>query len=240
VRENLPLVAIAALFQKDPQVLIAHAGQGNDRLADLRGKPIMIGADTRVSSWQWLKARFGYSDEQIRPYTFNMAPFMADRRAIQQGYLGSEPFLLRQAGAEPVAMLLADEGYPGYAALISTTRRLIQEKPDLVQRFVDATIEGWYGYLYGDPAAANALIKRDNPEMTDALLAYGREAMIRYGIVDSGDAVQQGIGAMTEARWQAFFQAMSSAGVMPADLAWRNAYTPQFVNRRVGIELRPR
>jgi len=240
VKESLPLVAVAAIFQKDPQVLIAHAGQGNDHLADLRGKSIMIGADTRVSSWQWLKARFGYTDDQIRPYTFNMAPFLADKRAIQQGYLGSEPFLLRQAGASPVVMLLADEGYPGYAALLSVTRRLAEEKPAVVQRFVDATIEGWYDYLYGDPAQANALIKRDNPEMTDALLDYGRSAMLRYGLVDSGDAERLGIGAMTEARWQAFFAAMRDAGVMPAELAWRNAFSLDFVNKRVGIERRPR
>ena len=238
VREKLPLVAIAAVFQKDPQVLIAHAGQGNDRLADLKGKPIMIGSDTRVSSWLWLKARFGYGDDQIRPYTFNMAPFLADKRAIQQGILGSEPFLLRQAGAAPVTMLLADEGFPGYAALISTTKRLADDKPDLVQRFVDATLEGWYGYLYGDPSAANALIKRDNPEMTDDLLAYGREAMTRHGIVDSGDTKELGIGAMTEARWQSFHAALSDAGVFPATVAWKDAYTPRFVNKRVGMEER--
>lgn len=238
VRESLPLVTVAAIFQKDPQVLIAHAGQGSDRLADLRGKPVMIGADTRVSSWQWMKARFGYTDEQIRPYTFNMAPFLADRNAIQQGYLGSEPFLLRTAGANPSVMLLADEGYPGYAALISVAHRTVEEKPDLVRRFVDGSIEGWYSYLYGDPKPANVLIKRDNPEMTDDLLAYGRDAMKRHGLADSGDAERLGIGSMTEARWEAFFKAMAHSGVVPGGLPWRNAYTDRFVNKRVGIELK--
>jgi NitT/TauT family transport system substrate-binding protein len=236
VKENLPLVAVASIFQKDPQVLIAHAGQGSDMLADLKGKPIMIGSDTRVSSWLWLKQKFGYSDDQIRPYNFNPAPFLADKKAIQQGYLGSEPFSLRQAGAEPVVMLLADDGYPGYAALISATTKTVQEKPDLVQRFVDATIEGWYGYVFGDNAAANALIKKDNPEMTDALLAYGRDSLRKYGIVDSGDTEKLGVGAMTEARWKEFYQTMSGAGVFPADLAWQKAYTLQFVNKRIGIE----
>jgi NitT/TauT family transport system substrate-binding protein len=238
VKESLPLVTVAAIFQKDPQVFISHAGQGSDKLADLKGKPIMIGTDTRVSSWQWLKAKFGYNDDQIRPYNFNPAPFLADKKAIQQGYLGSEPFSLRQAGADPVVMLLADEGYPGYAALISTTTKLVTEKPALVQRFVDASIEGWYGYLYGDSKAADALIKKDNPEMTDDLLAFGREAMRKYGIVDSGEADKLGVGAMTPERWKTFYDSMSAVGVFPIGLALGKAYTDQFVNKRVGAELK--
>src|SRR5262249_50085977 len=150
--------AVAVIFQKDPSVLIAHPGQGNDNLAELTGKPIMIGADTRVTSWQFLKQKFGYTDDQIRPYTFSAAPFLADRKAIQQGYLTSEPFIIEKEGVKPVVMLLADSGYTSYGALIETSQKLASEKPDLVQRFVDASIEGWYSYLYGDPAPANALI----------------------------------------------------------------------------------
>jgi NitT/TauT family transport system substrate-binding protein len=235
VSEKIPMVAVAAIFQKDPSVLIAHPGQGNDSLAALKGKPIMIGSDTRITSWMFLKKKFGYTDDQIRPYTFSVAPFLADPKAVQQGYLTSEPFTIESEGVKPVVMLLADAGYSSYGSLIQTSDKLAREKPDLVQRFVDASIEGWYSYLYGDPAPGNALIKRDNPEMSDALLAYGIAKIKEYGIVDSGDAKTNGIGAMTEARWRDFFDTMASAGVYPKDLDFHKAYTLQFVDKKVGM-----
>src|SRR5271169_2554211 len=236
VHENIPMVAVAAMFQKDPSVLIAHPDQGNASFAALKGKPIMIGSDTRVGSWIFLKKKFGYTDDQIRPYTFSVAPFLADPKAIQQGYLSSEPFTIESQGLKPVVFLLADAGYSSYGSLIQTSDKLAREQPDLVQRFVDASVEGWYSYLYGDPAPANGLIKRDNPEMTDALLAYGIAKIKEYGIVDSGNAKTNGIGAMTEARWRDFFDTMSKAGVYPKDLDFRKAYTPQFVNKKVGMQ----
>ena len=239
VQQKLPFVAIAAIFQKDPSVLIAHPGQGNDSFAALKGKPILIGADTRASWWRFLAAKYGYSDSQIRTYTFNLQPFLADKRLVQQGYLGSEPFLIRQAaGFDPVVLLLGDAGYAGYANIITTSTKLVAEKPDLVQRFVDASIEGWYSYLYGDPTPANTLIMHDNPEMTAALLAYGREVMKARGIVDSGDATKYGIGAMTDARWSAFYRSMSAVGVYPKGLDVAQAYTLRFVDKRVGIDLK--
>jgi NitT/TauT family transport system substrate-binding protein len=235
VSQNIPMVAVAAIFQKDPSVLIAHPGQGDDNLAALKGKPIMIGSDTRVTSWAFLKGKFGYTDDQIRPYTFSVAPFLADPKAIQQGYLSSEPFTIESQGVKPVVLLLADAGYSSYGSLIQTSNKLVREKPDVVQRFVDASIEGWYSYLYGDPTPANALIKRDNPEMTDALLAYGIAKIKEFGIVDSGVAKTYGIGAMTDARWRDFFDTMSKAGVYRKDLDFRKAYTLQFVNKKVGM-----
>jgi NitT/TauT family transport system substrate-binding protein len=240
VAEKIPMVAVAAFFQKDPSVLIAHPGQGSDSLAALKGRPIMISGDTRVTSWLFLKQKFGYTDDQIRPYGFSVAPFLADKKAIQQGYLTSEPFTIEKAlgekeGVKPVVLLLADAGYGSYGALIETSEKLVRDKPDLVQRFVDASIEGWYSYLNGDPAPGNALIKRDNPEMTDALIAYGREKMKAYGIVDSGEAKANGIGAMSEARWRDFFDTMTQAGLYPADMDFRRAFTGQFVNKRVGM-----
>jgi NitT/TauT family transport system substrate-binding protein len=233
--ENIPMVAVAAIFQKDPSVLIAHPGQGNDSLAALKGKPIMIGSDTRITSWTFLKTKFGFTDDQIRPYTFSVAPFLADPNAVQQGYLSSEPFTIEAQGVRPVVLLLADAGYSSYGSLIQTSDKLVQEKPDVVQRFVDASVEGWYSYLYGNPTPANELIKRDNPEMTDALLAYGVAKIKEYGIVDSGDAKTKRIGAMTEERWRDFFDAMANAGVYPKGLDFHKAYTLQFVNKKVGM-----
>jgi NitT/TauT family transport system substrate-binding protein len=239
VQQGLPFVAIAAIFQKDPSVLIAHPGEGNDSFAALKGKPILVGADARASWWRFLAGKYGYSDSQIRPYTFNLQPFLADKTVVQQGYLGSEPFAIQQAaGIRPVVLLLADAGYAGYGNIVTTSTKLVTEKPELVQRFIDASIEGWYSYLYGDPAPANRLIRQDNPEMPDTLLSYGRDVMKTHGIVDSGDALKVGIGAMTDARWSEFYRSMADVGVYPKGLDVAKAYTTRFVNKRVGMELK--
>ncbi len=237
VKEQIPMVAVAAFFQKDPTVLIAHQGAG-DNLASLKGRPMMLSADSRVGWWLFLKARFGYSDDQIRPYNFNIAPFLANPQAVQQGYLTSEPFLIEQAGGKPKVFLLADSGYASYGSVLETSAKLVAQNPDLVQRFVNASIEGWYGYLYGDPRPANALIKQDNPEETDDLLAYAIAQMKEYGIVDSGDAARLGIGAMTDARWRGFFEVMAQQGLYPKDMDYKKAYTARFVDRGFGLDLR--
>ena len=236
VKEDLPFVAVAAMFQRDPAILLAHPGVGHDSFEALRGTPVMIGADSRVGWWNFLRAKFGYTDAQIRPYAFSLAPFLADKQAVQQGYLGSEPFLVREAaGFDPVVLLLADAGFSGYGSLISASTKLVEGNPDLVQRFLDASIEGWMSYLYGDPAPGNALMKKDNPDMTDALLDYGRAALRDRGILDSGNAAKGGIGAMTDARWADFFQVMSGQGLYPAAMDYRQAYTLRFVNKGVGV-----
>ena len=238
-KENIPFRAVAGMFQKDPSVLIAHPGEGNDSFPALKGKPIMISADTRVGWWTFLKAKYGYSDSQIRPYTFNLAPFLANKAAIQQGYLGSEPFSIKQAAHfDPVVLLIADAGFKGYASMIATSDKKIEQQPDLVKRFVDASIEGWYSYLYGDPAPGNALIKQANPEMNDALIAYGISSLKTHGILDSGDALKSGIGAMTDQRWAEFYQSTVAAGVYPKGLDVKKAYTLQFVNHNVGMDLK--
>ena len=236
VASGVPIVTVAAIFQKDPQILMAHPGQGNDTLAALKGKPIMIAAGGQTTFWQYLKLRYGYTDSQIRPYTFQLAPFLVNKKAITQGYLTSEPFKAEQAGVKPVVMLLADSGYTSYTTTIETRTQVVRDKAELVQRFVDASIEGWYGYLNGDTAAADALIKRDNPEMTDDYIAYSREAMKRHGVVVSGDALDLGIGAMTDARWNEFFETMTKAGVFKPSLDYRRAYTLAFVNKKVGMK----
>jgi len=236
VRENIPFLTIGAIFQKDPQILMTHEGNGITRFEDMRGRPILIGAGGRVTFWPFLRARFGFTDEQIRPYTFNLGPFLQDRMAIQQGFLSSEPFAAREAGANPRVFLIADAGYENYQTTIDISRRMATERRDLVQRFVNATLEGWSQYIRKqDIGAANALIMRDNPEMTQAKIDYAIDSMNRNGIVLSGDAERLGIGAMTEARWKSFYDTMVAAGVYPAGLAWRNAFSLDFVNKRVGL-----
>lgn len=235
VRENLPALCIGSIFQKDPQCLMTHAGVGNDNFQSLRGKPILVGSAGRVTYWPFLRASFGYTDEQIRPYTFNMQPFLADRNAIQQCFLSSEPYAARRAGANVLVHLIADAGYDNYQTTIEIRRQMMEEKTDLVQRFMNASIEGWYSYLNGDSTAANALIKRDNPDMDDDKIAYAIQAMKESGIVISGDAERLGIGAMTDERWQRFFQQTVQAGVNPANLDFRRAYSLQFINKRHGM-----
>jgi NitT/TauT family transport system substrate-binding protein len=236
VRENLPFLAIAAIFQKDPQILMVHEGAGNDTFEAMRGKPILVSADGRVTYWPFLRAKFGFRDEQVRPYTFNLQPFLADRNAIQQGYLSSEPFAARQAGARPLALLIADAGYENYTTTIDISARMVRDRKDVVQRFVDASIEGWAQYMKRqDIEAANALIKRDNPEMDDAKIAYAIDVMTEKGIVVSGDATTLGIGAMTHERWKRFYDGMVAAGVYPAGIDIARAYSLEFVNRKVGL-----
>jgi NitT/TauT family transport system substrate-binding protein len=241
VEQNIPTLAVAAMFQKDPQVLIAHPDQGIDTFEDLKKLTLFISKEGLASYFQWLKADFGFSEAKVKPYTSNPQPFLADKRSAMQGYVTSEPYAIeKQAGFKPKVFLIADQGFNSYSTLIETRRDLVEKKPDLVQRFVDASIIGWANYLYGDNRATNALIRRNNPEMTDELLAYSIDKMKEYGIVDSGDAATLGIGAMTDARMQNFYDKMLRAGVVKPSIALARAYTLQFVNKRVGLDLRPR
>jgi NitT/TauT family transport system substrate-binding protein len=240
VKGQLPFRVVAAIYQKDPSVLIAHPDVGHDSFPQLKGSPIMISPDTRASWWNFLRAKYGYSDAQIRPYTFNLQPFLADKMAVQQGVLGSEPYSIKQAGVDPVVMLIADNGFLGYAQMLVASDKMIRARPDLVHRFVDASIEGWYSYLYVDPKPGHASIKQNNPEMTDDLLTYGRDALLKNGILDSGDAERIGIGGMTDARWASFLRSMVQQSLYPADLDVKKAYTLDFVNRKVGIAIKRR
>jgi NitT/TauT family transport system substrate-binding protein len=241
VEQNIPTLAVAAMFQKDPQVLIAHPGEGIDKFEDLKKLTLFVSKEGLASYFQWLKADFGFSEAQVKPYTSNPQPFLADKRSAMQGYLTSEPYAIeREAHFKPKVFLIADQGFNSYSTLIETRRDLVEKKPDLVQRFVDASIIGWANYLYGDNKASNAVIKRNNPEMTDELLAYSIAKMKEYGIVDSGDTATLGIGAMTDVRMRDFYDKMVRAGVVKPSIVLAKAYTLQFVNKRVGLDLRPR
>ncbi len=239
VEQNVPTLAVAAMFQKDPQVLIAHPGVA--KFEDLKGLTLFVSKEGIATYYQWLKADFGFSEARVKPYTFNPQPFLADKGSAMQGYVTSEPYAVETEGHfKPQVFLLADHGFNAYSTLIETRRDLVEQKPDLVQRFVDASVIGWYNYIYGDNKPGNDLIKKGNPEMTDALLAYSVAKMKEYGIVDSGDTATLGIGAMTDARMKSFFDKMVRAGVVKGSIDLNRAYTLAFVNKRVGIDLRPK
>jgi NitT/TauT family transport system substrate-binding protein len=241
VAENIPTVEVAALFQKDPQVFIAHPDPGIQKFTDLKNLTLFISKEGMATYFQWLKADYGFSESRVKPYTFNPQPFLADKKSAMQGYVTSEPFAIEKAAHfKPRVFLLADQGFSTYSTLIETRRALVDKRPELVQRFIDATIIGWYHYIYSRNALGNELIKNQNPEMTDDLLAYSVAAMKQYGIVDSGDSSSFGIGAMTDARMKNFFDEMVRAGVVKPDLDYRKAYTLQFVDKKVGLDLRPK
>ncbi len=232
VRAGVPAKAVMAAFQKDPQVLIAHPRDDVKGLKDMRGKPIMIADATIGAFWVWLRAKFGFSNSQIRKYTFNLAPFLVDKTAIQQGYVTSEPYTIEtMGGIKPQVFLLSDYGYPGYAAMVLARTALINERPDLVAAFVAASIEGWTHYLYGDASLGDELIRTSNSDMTDAQLAFARDQMRDRQLVLTPEADKNGIGTMSDERWQAFFTIMSDQGIYPKDLNWRDAYTLAFINQ---------
>ncbi len=241
VKQGVPVTVVAAFFQKDPQAMLAHPGQGYDKWEDLKKAPtLFIGKDGQFSFWQWMKSDHGFRDEQLKPYNFNVGPFLADKKSVQQGYSIAEPFSVKkQAGFDPVVHLLADHGFSTYSTTIETRTQLVREKPDLVRRFVEASILGWYNYLYGDRKAADALIKKDNPDMTDEYIEGSVQLMKKLAIIDSGDALTKGIGAMDPARIKDFHDKMVKAGLYkPGDVDLSKVATMQFVNKGVGLDVR--
>ena len=231
VRAGVPAKAVMAAFQKDPQVLITHPRADITTLADIKGKPVMI-ADASINAfWVWLRAKYDFSDRQIRKYTFNLAPFLVNPKAVQQGYVTSEPYTIStRGGFEPQVFLLSDFGYPSYAAMVLAQNRLIEDRPELVQAFVNASIEGWRSYIYGDPSPGNKLILAANPDMRQDIIDQAIEQIRQRGMLASPDTEKHGLGAMSEARWQSFFKTMSENGVYPLTLDWQNAFTTNFTN----------
>ncbi|MBL0420888.1 ABC transporter substrate-binding protein [Ramlibacter sp. AW1] len=226
IQSGIPLVTVAAVFQFEPQGMVTHPDVKS--LADLKGKTILMATSARTSWYPWLKAKYGLTDEQTRPYTFNMQPFFADKNTVQQGYPGSEPYTAQQAGQPVKFFLFADEGYPPYGNTIVAMQKIVKDKPDVVRRFVTATLEGWKSYLQ-DPAPGNALIKKDNPKMDDGTLAYSHKVMKDMKFFDGGDAARMGPGTMTDARWQKTYELMVQGELLKPMANWKDAYTLQFV-----------
>ena len=224
---GLPVVNVAAYFQKDPQVLIAH--EDVKGFEDMKTKTILIGSGARLGYWPWLKAKYGLTDEQTRPYTFNVQPFVADKNMVQQGYVTSEPYAVQKAGVKANAFLFGDFGFPAYATTVSCMDKTVKERKAAVAAFVKASAEGWKSYL-ADPAPGNALIKKDNPAMTDDQLAYSVAKLKETGLVTGGDAGKLGIGIMTEPRLKASYDFLVSAKLIdPAKVDLARTYTTEFV-----------
>jgi NitT/TauT family transport system substrate-binding protein len=230
--EHAPVKAVAAFMQKDPQVLLAHPDAGIDSVADMKGHPILLSDASKTAFWVWLKAKYGLSDSQVRSYTFSNAPFLVDKQVVQEGYLTSEPYTIQKEGhLTPKVFLLADLGYPSYAGMVLANTKLLAAQPAAVRAFVEASAVGWRNYLHGDPKPADDLILKDNPEMTEDVLAQARDKMRTYGVIDGGDAPTGGFGAMTDARWANFYRTISQQDPKdyPASLDIRDGYTLAFL-----------
>ncbi len=222
VEQDVPITAIAATFQKNPTVIIAHPGV--TKLEDLKSKPIAVGAAANTTFWPWLKQRYGFTDDQKRPYAFSVQPFLVDRNLSQQGFATSEPFSIEQGGVKPVVFLLAEQGYPPYSEVLVVRRDVLARRADALARFVRASAEGWKSYL-ANPAPGNALIKRDNPQMGDGLLAYGHRKMKEYAIVTGGDVPMAGLLTMTDRRWQQTLDFLRSTGLAKPNVDYARAWT---------------
>jgi NitT/TauT family transport system substrate-binding protein len=240
VKNKVPVVAVAAMFQKDPQALMAHPGQGYENFAALKTAPVAyIAKDGQFTWWQWLKVTHGFRDEALKPYNYNLGPFLSNAKSIQQGYSVAEPIYIKEQGKfDPVVHLLADHGFSTYSTLIETRADTVKNKPELVQKFVDASILGWVNFMYGDRKLATALMLKDNPELSAAEVEASVSLMKQQGIVDSGQARTLGIGAMNAERIQDFYAQMVKAGLYkPGDVDLSQVATLQFVNKAAGIEL---
>ncbi|MBX3576933.1 MAG: ABC transporter substrate-binding protein [Rhizobiaceae bacterium] len=240
VAQNIPLRVVAASFQKEPQVVMSHPGEGLDTWEDLpKAEQYIIGDEGAQSFLLWMAQEYGFDLAKRVPYTFNPAPFIANKKSIQQGYVTSEPYAVeKEGGFVPNQFLLADYGYDTYSTTIETMQKTIDERPAVVQCFVDGSAKGWYSYLYGDNKAANEMIKKDNPDITDEQIAFSISQMKKFGIVDSGDTEKFGIGAMTDERIQSFYDKMVKAKVLPAGIDIKKSYTLDFVNKGVGLDLK--
>lgn len=228
--QGIQVVTVAAAFQKDAAVLIAHPGVV-EKLEDLKGKTLLIGAASQTSFWPWLRARYGLQDRQMRPYTFNIQPFLANRNIVQQGYFTSEPYAIeKEAGFKPRVFLLADHGWPPYSTSIVCMEKTVRERPDAVAAFVRASMQGWRSYLLEDPAPGNALIKRDNPQMSDDRIAHAIRLMKDTGMVLGGDAARLGIGVITDERMKQTYDMMVEMKLLdPRRVDLKRTYTTRFV-----------
>ena len=226
VEQSVPITAIAATFQKNPTVIIAHPGV--TKLEELKAKPIAVGAAANTTFWPWLKQRYGFTDDQKRPYAFSVQPFLVDRNLSQQGFATSEPFSIEKGGVTPVVFLLAEQGYPPYSEVLAVRRDVLAKRADAMTRFVRASAEGWKSYL-ANPAPGNALIKRDNPQMGDELLAYGHRKMKEYAIVTGGDVPAAGLLTMTDRRWQQTLDFLRSTGLAKPNVDYAQAWTLSIV-----------
>ena len=228
VEQGLPVITVAANFQSEPVGLIAHPDV--KKIEDLKTRTLLIGQASETTYWPWLKAKYGFTEAQKKPYAYSVQPFLVDKNIAQQGYITSEPYAIEKGGVKPVIFHLARYGYPPYAQTVVTLTKTVKNKPDLIKRFIEASALGWKSYLK-NPAPANALIKKENPQMDDEQLAFSVAKLKEYGIVEGGDAKTLGLFTMTDSRWKLTFEVMRDSKLVKPDVDYKKAYTLEFVKQ---------
>ncbi|AGJ85409.1 ABC transporter substrate-binding protein [Raoultella ornithinolytica] len=226
IQRGFQAKAIAAPFQYDPQGLLTHTDVAS--LEGLKGKTILVSSSGQATWWPWLKGQYQLNDAQARPYTFNIQPFVADDNVAQQAYVSSEVFQVQKAGVKSNFFLFSEHGYPPYGGILIARPETIADRNAALAKFVRASMEGWVSYL-NNPAPGNALIKKDNPKMTDDLLAWAVTQIRQHHLIDGGDAASEGWGTMTETRWRKTRDFMVSANLLDTATDWKQAYTTEFV-----------
>jgi NitT/TauT family transport system substrate-binding protein len=224
VQKGIPAVAVAATFQYDFQGVMTHDDVKS--LGDLKGKTILVSTAGQTTWWPFLEKKFGYTMDQVKPYTFNLQPFFADPNVATSAYPSSEPFQAHQKGVAVKFFLLADDGYPPYGQIVVTTRSVIEKKSQALRSFIRASMQGWRDYMI-NPAPGNKLIRADNPAMSEDQIAFGVAQINGLKVLDSGGRV--GIGSMTDDRWKATADYMVATGMLPTTDGLAKAYTRELL-----------
>jgi NitT/TauT family transport system substrate-binding protein len=226
IERDIPVIAVAAPLQFDLQAIVTRQDIGS--IEDLKGRRILVTAGGRAGYWLWLKRRYGFTEEQVAPYTGNLQPFVQDPTLALGGIATSEPYRARQAGLDVKYFLLAKYGYPPYGGPLVAMKSYVTSNRDVVARFVHATLEGWKSF-WSDPAPALALIQRTNPQADDGWMAYSIATMKELNVIGGGDAATAGLGTMTEERWRQLADFMVQVQLIKPSTDWTSAYTNEFV-----------
>jgi NitT/TauT family transport system substrate-binding protein len=221
---GLPLVAVAATMQHDPQAVMVHKNSPIHDFKDLEGRT--VAAQTGATWLKYVISRYNLHQVREIPTTLSVANFLADPNYVQQIFVTSEPFFAQQGGAEVRTLLISSSGYDPYRVQF-TTRDFALQNPDVVTKFVRASIRGWQEYLR-NPGPTNAHLLTLNPALNPAQEAYTAQALHDGGFVDGGHPGGAEVGRMTAQRWQTSFDQLQSLGILHSSFDPAAAYALKF------------
>lgn len=223
--EEVPIVALMAPIQGSPRCILVHEESGITSLHELKRVRTLAMSNRDPFSF-FLRARVDLQGVNIVPYPGNVIPFLVNKDYAMQGYVFSEPIVARQRGANPRPLMMSELGWNPYSSCLITSEALIRRNPDLVRRVVHASVKGWAKYLQ-DPEETDKYIHSLNREMDLEILEQGAEALRELCLGD--EAIENGIGWMTAARWETLFRQLVEVEVLrPDSLRVNEAFTMEF------------
>ncbi len=222
---GLPLIAVAATMQHDPQAIMVHAGSPVHDFKDLEGHT--VGAQTGATWLKYVISRYNLHNVRQIPTTLSIANFLADPNHVQQIFITSEPFFAKQVGADVRTFLISSSGYDPYRVQF-TTHDFVAQHPDVVAKFVRASARGWQEYLR-NPGPTNEYLLKLNPALNPAQEAYTAQALRDGGFITGGDPTGAQTGRMTAARWQTSYEQLKSLGILHGPIDLTTAYSLKFV-----------